>query len=78
MLSLHTGFKSDVKQKHLQHAETHGSGLRQSHPGTGAGRHSAAIQGCRGGAGDTGTDLDYSDQGTEGPGWVPGPASQSY
>lgn len=53
--------------------ETHGSELHLSCPGSGAVHRSAASQGCSGGAGDTGTDPDCSDQGRvgeEGPGWV--------
>lgn len=65
----------------VQDAETHGSGLHQSRPGSVAGRHSAASRGCSGGVGDIGTDLDCNGQGRageEGPGWVLEPASQSH
>lgn len=65
----------------VQCAETHGSGLHQSRPDSGAGRRNAASQGCRGGVGGTGTDPDCNGQGRAGeagPGWVLEPASQSH
>lgn len=58
-----------------QRVSTHGSGPRQSRPGSGAGRRSAASLGCSGGVCGTGTDLGCS--GLErapgaAPGWPPG------
>lgn len=64
-----------------QHAETHDSGLHQSRPGSGAGRHSAASRGCSGGVGGTGTDPECNGQGRareEVPGWVLEAASPSH
>ncbi len=65
----------------VQYAETHGSVLHQSRPGSVAARHSVASRGCSGEVDDIGTDLDCNDQGRaeeEGPGWELEPASQSH